>query len=120
LFAVVNLLAAVVGYFSGRFVGDAMKTVESLSWPAMLAFLPLFGAAWGIVTGGAAGVVVLGVGALVGGILGGAVGAVALPVFGSLHRLFKQGEVIERDRFFPLAFGVTLTICAAILRIYGT
>lgn len=118
LFAIVNLLAAVIGYFSGKVVAKIMQTLEKMSWPAMIALLPVAGLVWGTVTGAGAGVVVLGIGALFGGVIGGLVGAAALPAFAIPHRLVKKGEFIERSQFLAYATGVTMIICAIIARPY--
>lgn len=112
---VVNLISAVVGYFSGKLIGKTVREIEKFPWTAMLLISPLIGMLWGIVAGGAGGVVIFFVGAIFGALLGGAVGAAALPVFAIFHRLLKKGEVIDQRHFLPVAFGVTLTICAFIL-----
>ncbi len=113
--AIVNILSAVVGFFSGKLVGKMVREVENYSWGIMLLILPFIGVLWGIITGGASGIIILIVGAFFGAILGAMVGSVALPAFALLHRLLKKGEVIDRKLFLPMAFGITFIICGFIL-----
>lgn len=113
--AVINLIAAIVGYFSGRLAGRVVGELEKLSWTKMLLILPFVGASWGILAGGAGGVIVFIVGAIFGAFLGATVGAAALPAFTVFHRLLKKGDLIDRRQFFPLAFGITFIICAFVL-----
>jgi hypothetical protein len=91
------------------------RNIEARSWSVMLLLAPLIGLTWGIISGGAGGVIIFVIGALFGAILGGAVGMVALPAFAVFHRLLKRGDMIERRHFLPLAFGITFTICSFIL-----
>lgn len=111
---IINLISAVVGFFSGRLVAKAMRNLENKSWTKMILALPFVGLLWGAAAGGAGGMVVFIFGAFAGAILGGAVGAAALPVFGILHRWLKKGEFIELKHFLPVAFGIVLTICGFI------
>lgn len=112
---VINLITAVVGYFSGKLIAKMVRSVENSSWLLMLLTLPIFGLLWGIITGGAGGTVVFVFGAFFGAILGGLVGGIALPFFTIFHRLLNKGERIETKHFLPLAFGVTFVICGFIL-----
>lgn len=112
---IVNVITATVGYFSGRLIGKAVREIEKKSWTSMLFLLPFVGLLWGIVSGGAGGVIIFVIGAVFGAILGGAVGFLALPIFAVFHRLLKKGEMIDRRYFMPLAFGITCAICAFIL-----
>lgn len=113
--AIINLVSAIVGYFSGKVVGRIVGDLEKLSWTKMLLTLPFVGVLWGGVAGGAGGVIVFVVGAIFGAMLGSAVGGLALPVFALFHRLLKKGDVIDRRHFLPLAFGITFIACAFIL-----
>ena len=115
VFAIVNLIAAVVGYFSGKVVGKLVGELEKMSWTSMLLILPFLGLLWGILAGGAGGIIIFIVGAIFGAAIGGAVGAAALPAFTVFHRLLKKGDLIEGRQFLPIAFGVTFVICAFIL-----
>jgi hypothetical protein len=112
---IINLVSAVVGFFSGKVVARMVRLVENSSWSAMILLLPLIGLIWGIVTGAAGGVIVFFFGAFFGAVLGGIVGAAALPFFTIFHRLLKKGESIELKHFLPVAFGVTFIICGYIL-----
>lgn len=113
--AVINLISAVVGYFSGKLIGKIIFELEKLSWSKMLLALPFIGMLWGILTGGASGVIIFVIGAFFGALFGAAVGAAALPAFTIFHRLLKKGDAIDRQQFLPLAFGVTFIVCAFIL-----
>ena len=113
--AVINLISAIVGYFSGKLIGKIVFELEKKSWTRMIIALPFVGILWGIVAGGAGGIIVFVIGAIFGALLGAAVGATALPVFTIFHRLIKKGDLIDRRQFLPLAFGVTFIICAFIL-----
>ncbi len=81
----------------------------------MMLALPLVGVFWGILIGGAGGVIVLVVGAFLGAVIGAAVGGVVLPTFVLFHRLLKRGDLIDRKHFLPLAFGITFVISAFFL-----
>jgi hypothetical protein len=110
----VNLLSAITGYKSGEVLGSIVRNLETRSWMFMLYTIPLAGLVWGIIAGGAGGLIVFGIGAFFGALLGAAVGMVALPVFAIFHRLLKLGDSIDRRHFLPLAFGITFTICSFI------
>jgi hypothetical protein len=115
IFFIVDLLSAIVGFFTGKLVGKMMRNLEARSWSVLLLAAPLVGLVWGILSGGAGGIIIFVIGAFFGAILGGAVGMVALPAFAVLHRLLKRGDMIEQRHFLPLAFGITFTICSFIL-----
>lgn len=112
--AVVNLISAVVGFFSGKLVGKMIREVEKFSWLTMLLLLPFIGMLWGIMSGGAGGIIIFIIGAVFGAYLGAMVGSVALPIFTIFHRLLKKGDLIERNQFLPIAFGITFLICGFI------
>jgi hypothetical protein len=111
----VNLICAVVGSKSGKSIGRMVRKAETLPWTTMLLLLPFIGALWGIITGGIGGLLIFGIGAIFGGIIAAMVGMVALPAFTIFHRLLKKGEMIERNQFLPIAFGITFIISAFIL-----
>lgn len=113
--AIINLISATVGYASGKFVGQFVRELEKLSWTRMLLTLPLVGILWGILAGGAGGIIIFGIGAVFGASLGALVGGAALPLFTIFHRALKHGDRFERAHFFPVAFGVTFAISAFIL-----
>jgi hypothetical protein len=112
---IINLISAVVGFFSGKVVAKIIRPVENSRWSAMLLILPFIGLLWGAVSGAAGGIIVFVFGAFFGAILGGLVGSAALPIFTVFHRLLKKGELIELKHFLPVAFGVTFIICGFIL-----
>ena len=112
---IINSITAVVGYFTGKLVGKMVKETETYNWLSMILLLPLIGIFWGVMAGGAGGVIVFFFGALFGALFGAMVGGAALPIFTIFHRLLKKGEMIEYKYFMPLAFGITFTICAFIL-----
>lgn len=115
--AIVNIITAVVGYFSGKIIARSVSEVEGFSWGMMLLITPFIGLVWGIMAGGAGGIIIFFVGAFFGAFLGGAVGSVALPAFALLHRLMKKGDLIDMRHFLPIAFGITFVICGFILGI---
>lgn len=112
---VITLITSVVGYFTGKRVGITVSNLEEDSWTKMILLTPFVGLLWGLITGGAGGVIVFIIGAIFGGIVGGAVGFAALPVFTVFHRLLKKGEFIETNHFLPLAFGIIFIICGLIV-----
>lgn len=113
--AVVILISAITGYFSGKRVGRIVFELEKASWSKMLLTVPFVGIFWGLIAGGAGGTVILGIGALAGAAIGGLVGAAALPFFSIFHRLLKRGDQIENRYFLPLSIGTTAIIIAFIL-----
>lgn len=115
IFAIINIISAIVGYFSGKFIGKIVANLEQMSWTKMLFILPFVGILWGILTGGAGGIIVFVIGAIFGAVFGAMVGGAALPIFAIFHRLLKKGEMIDAKHFYPLAFGITFVICAFIL-----
>lgn len=112
---IINLISAVVGFFSGKVVAKTVRFFETKSWSAMILVLPFVGLIWGMISGGAGGIIIFIFGAFFGAILGGIVGSIALPFFTIFHRLMKKGENIELKHFLPIAFGVTFVICGFIL-----
>ncbi len=113
--AIINLISATVGYFSGKMIGRVVVELEKLSWTKMLLISPFVGIVWGILAGGAGGAIVFLIGAIFGAALGAMVGSVALPVFVIFHRWLKKGDSIERKHFLPIGFGIALMIFAFIL-----
>ncbi len=113
--AIVTLISTVVGYFSGKFIGNIVFELEKMSWSKMLTALPFVGIFWGIMAGGAGGIIILGIGAFFGAVVGGLVGGAALPIFSIFHRLLKRDDKIESKHFLPLAFGIAFIISAFFL-----
>ncbi len=77
--------------------------------------LPFVGILWGIMAGGAGGIISFVVGAFFGPLIGSLVGAAALPFFSIFHRLLKRGDKMENKHFLPLAFGIAFIISAFFL-----
>ncbi|HSK72884.1 MAG TPA: hypothetical protein VK892_14375 [Pyrinomonadaceae bacterium] len=115
LLAIVNLLTAIVGFFSGKIVGKWMRELDKYPLGAVLLLAPFIGILWSAVSGGAGGLVIFVFGAILGAFFGATVGGAALPLFIVLHRWLKKGEMIDRRHFLPIAFGITFIICAFIL-----
>lgn len=113
--AVVNLISAIVGYFSGKLIAKIVCEVEKWSWRQMILALPFIGIFWGMMAGGAGGIIIFVVGAFFGAALGALVGSIALPVFTLFHRSLKKGDQIDLKHFLPIAFGITFIISAFIL-----
>ncbi len=113
--AIVTLISTVVGYFSGKFIGNIVFELEKMSWSKMLTALPFVGIFWGIMAGGAGGIIIFGIGAFFGAVVGGLVGGTALPFFSIFHRLLKRGDKIESKHLLPLAFGIAFIISAFFL-----
>jgi hypothetical protein len=113
--AIVTLVSTIVGYLSGKFIAHTVSELEKLSWSKMLLTLPFIGMFWGIMAGGAGGIIVFGIGAFFGAVFGGLVGAAALPFFSIFHRLLKSSDQIENRYFLPLSIGTTAIIAAFIL-----
>jgi len=112
---VVNLVSALVGFFSGKLIGKIIAEFEKTSWHRMILALPFVGVFWGVMAGGASGAIIFIVGAVVGALLGAVVGAFALPIFAVFHRLLKCGDKIDRKHFLPLAFGISFVVSAFFL-----
>lgn len=112
---IINLVSAVVGFFSGKWIGSLMNGLETKSWTKMMLLTPLLGILWGIIAGGAGGFIFFVIGAVFGAIIGGIVGGAALPAFVILHRALKRGDLIEARHFLPIACGITLSICAFVI-----
>ena len=120
LIVLLNVTTAAVGYFSGKVAAILVEKVERASLSRIALLTPLIGFGWGAVCGAAGGVFMLIIGAFFGAFIGGFVGAVALPIFVFFHLLLKRGNLIDRRHFLPVAFGITLTICALPLVLTGT
>jgi hypothetical protein len=114
LLLLVNAGSAVTGFLTGKMVGRAMSKINRIHPVHRVFALVAVGLLWGMAAGAGGGVFIFLVGAIAGAVIGGLVGAVALPVFAILHNLLRRGDAIDKRHLLPLAFGVTLTICAFI------
>jgi hypothetical protein len=113
--AIVILVSTVSAYISGKYISTLVSELEKMSWSKMLTLIPFVGVFWGMIAGGAGGIVVLGIGAFFGAIIGALVGGAALPLFSIFHRLLKQNDQMENKHFLPLAFGISFIISAFFL-----
>ena len=101
-----------VGYAAGRYISAAVNHASRFRFPNHLLFLSVCGLAWGAVSGAIGGLFLFVFGFVPAGIIGGLVGAVVLPILATLHSLMRHGDFIEMKHFLPIAFGITLTLCA--------
>lgn len=115
LVVIINLIASITAFFSGKVIGKIIGDLENLSWTKMLIILPFIGMLWGGISGAAGGIIIFVFGAIFGAMIGGAVGTFALPIFTILHRFLKRDDKIDRRHFLPIAFGSTFIISAFIL-----
>lgn len=112
---VMNFICCVVGRAMGRHLGGKLGNTRERAWPLTLLSALVLGLLWAVVTGGAGGVIVFGIGALFGPICAAPVALVGFPAFMLLHRLLSRGGMIEERQLWPLAFGVPCVIAALIL-----
>jgi hypothetical protein len=113
----VNIVTAAAGYFTGKVIGMVLSSFGQRSFTFFALVIPLIGFLWGAVSGVAGGVFIFVVGAFFGAMLGGMVGAVALPLFFLAHRFLRVGDMLELKHFMPIAFAITFSICAIVLRL---
>ena len=110
------LVASIVAYKLGRgYVPGAVRYVSEFSFPNRVALWAIIGLFWGAISGAAGGLVIVLVGSIFAGIAGGIVGAIAVPIMVALHSSMRAGDLIETKHFLPIAFGITLSICAFVL-----
>ncbi len=105
----------VAGYASGRFIPSMIERIGKVHVMNRLALLSLTGFAWGAVSGAIGGLFLFIIGSVFAAITGGVVGAVALPVMVGLRAPLRRGDYIELKHFLPIAFGITLSLCALVL-----
>jgi hypothetical protein len=105
----------VAGYASGRIVPSMIERIGKVHVANRLALLALTGFAWGAVSGAIGGLFLFIIGAVFGAVVGGTIGAVALPVLVGLRAPLRRGDLVELKHFLPIAFGITLSLCAFIL-----
>jgi|SRR5688572_2494832 len=115
LFSLANLTTAIVGFFTGRVVGNFVAMTHKFRILSAVPLLVLIGIIWGGVSGFAGGLFLFLIGSLVGAVIGAAFGGVASLMFGVIYRFLQIGGSIERRQFIPLALGTTLILCAFIL-----
>jgi hypothetical protein len=112
---IVNVVTAVVGYFSGKLIGRIVSSVETLGWSGMILLLPFIGLSGESWPAGPAVLSSLSSVRSSEPLSAALSGAAALPAFTVFHRLLQRGDQIEAKHFYPLALGVTLSICSFIL-----
>jgi hypothetical protein len=110
-----NAACCGVGRAAGDYFGRRVDAAERRSWPRTLLSAAGLGLLWGLVTGGAGGVLFFGVGAVVGVAMAAPVGVIAFLLFVPLHRLLARGGMIEERHLWPLACGTVGMTVAAIL-----
>lgn len=115
LLGTAGVTTGVVGYATGRFVPGAVNGFARFRLANRVVLLSLVGFVWGGFSGAIGGLFIFIIGAFFAAIAGGVIGAVALPVLVALHTALRRGDLIEIKHFLPMAFGVTLSLCAFIL-----
>jgi len=116
IFAVVGVITGLTGFGLGRrFVPRAVRYASNCSAPNRVALWIVIGLAWGAVSGAAGGLVIFIFGAFFGAIIGGVIGAVAVPIMVALHSSVRVGDFVETKHFLPIAFGISLSLCAFVL-----
>lgn len=119
LLLVMNVVCCAVGRACGSYlfrqVHDEASNSRLASWMRLLLASVLFGFGWGVVTGASGGVLFFGIGALFGIICAVPVGVLGYAAFTLLHAAFARGGLIEADRLWPIAFGVSGVIAALVL-----
>ena len=116
LIAAAGTVTGVVALKLGqRYVPGALRSTSGFSVPNRVALWALTGSLWGAISGAAGGLVIFLVGSIFAAIAGGIVGALTVPVMVALLSSVRVGDFVETKHFLPIAFGVTLSICAFIL-----
>ncbi len=115
LLMAMNVTCCLVGGWMGANMGRWLDDKDIASWTGRFFGSLNAGMVWGAVTGAAGGLLFFGIGAVIGVICAMPVGMLAFPVFTLLHRLFARGGMIDGRHFWPLAWGVTMSIVALIL-----
>jgi hypothetical protein len=112
---IMNVVCCLTGRAMGSALSRSLNSMERWSWSRMMLLLPLIGAAWGAVAGGAGGLVFFGFGSLFGVVCAVPVGMMAFTIFTPLHRLLVRGGMIDARHFWPLACGINMIVSALIL-----
>jgi hypothetical protein len=115
LLGIAGVITGLSGYASRKFVSSAVERSSYFRLPNRIAALSVIGLAWGAVSGAVGGLFILVFGSIFGGIFGGAIGAVTLPILIGLQSFVRRGDLVDMRHFLPIAFGITLTLCALIL-----
>jgi hypothetical protein len=112
---VMNVICCVVGRAVGAWLGRRLGDPRGRAWHEWLFLALICGVVWGVLTGAAGGVIVLGIGAAAGVLLAVPVALAGFALFAPLHRLLSHGGMIEARHLRPLALGVAGVIAAVIL-----
>jgi hypothetical protein len=116
LFTAVGIGSGLAGFGLGRrCVPGVLRRISNFSLPNRAALLIVMGVVWGALSGAVGGLVFILVGSIPGAILGGMVGAVVVPIMVGLHSCLRAGDFVEMKHFLPVAFGITLSVCAFVL-----
>ena len=110
-----NTACAIFGQRMGAKLSDQIDRYERLSWTSMIFYSVLIGICWGAATGAIGGAAFFVIGAAFGPFFAIPVAMIAFPLFTSLHRLLARGGMIDARHFWPLVFGVTMTIAMFIM-----
>jgi len=113
-----NVICCLVGRKMGSVIGNYIDHLERVSWHRMIIVTMLSGLLWGATTGAIGGAIFFGIGAFFGIVCAVPVGVLAFTFFTLFHRPLTRGGMIEAAHFWPLAWGITLTIVALILSPY--
>ena len=115
LLAVASVVTGLTGYASRKFVASAVESSSHFRLPNRIVALSVIGLAWGAASGAVGGLFLFVIGSIFAGIVGGVIGAVTLPLLIGLRSFVRHGDLVEMRHFLPIAFGITLTLCALIL-----
>jgi len=115
LFSLANITTAIVGYFTGRVVGNIVAATHQFRLLSAVPLLLLIGMIWGGVSGFAGGLFLLVIGSVAGAVIGALFGGVATVLFGIPYRYLQIAGYLEKRHFVPLALGTTLILSAFIL-----
>jgi len=119
LFLILLLTAAAVtgmaGYVTGKYVPGWIGRVSNFRLPNRVAMYSLIGMGWGAISGATGGLFLFVIGSIFGGIAGALIGAITVPILIVSYEALRRGEFIELKHFLPVAFGITLSLCAFIL-----
>ena len=116
LFMAVGIGSGLTGLGLGRrCIPGFLSYSSNFALPNRVALMIVMGIVWGALSGAVGGLVFILVGSIPGAILGGMVGAVVVPIMVGLHSCVRVGDFIEMKHFLPIAFGITLSICAVLL-----
>lgn len=116
LFAAIGVLTGLAGFGLGqRYVPGRLRAIDNFAPPNRIALWSVLGLVWGSASGAAGGALFFLIGSIFGAIIGGIVGAITVPIMIALHSSVRAGDFVEAKHFLPIAFGITLPICAFLL-----